>query len=164
MINKENKSKWLLLIIGILLITNIALLAFVFLKKDRRTHEKHTDRKAMISAFLKNEIGFNTVQLHQYDSLSSSHKEKVKKMFENLRSSKDKQFKQLASANFSDSVIETVASLSAGSQKTMELQMFSHLRNVRMLCTAEQLPKFDSLFVKVLNRRNRDGKNEEKKN
>ena len=79
-------------------------------------------------------------------------------MFESHRASKDKQFKELAAGNFSDSVINRVADQSAGSQKIMELQMFNHLKNIRMLCTPEQLPKFDSLFVKILNRRGGEGK------
>ena len=79
-------------------------------------------------------------------------------MFDGLRSSKDNQFKQLTAGNFSDSVMNSVADQSAASQKIMELQMFSHLKNIRMLCTPEQLPKFDSLFVKILNRRGGEGR------
>jgi hypothetical protein len=51
-----------------------------------------------------------------------------------------------------------VADQSAASQKMMELQMFNHLKNVRMLCKPEQLPKFDSLFVKILNKRGGEGR------
>lgn len=79
-------------------------------------------------------------------------------MFETSRNAKDKQFKELTASNFSDSVMNSIADQSAATQKSLELQMFGHLKNVRMLCTAEQLPKFDSLFPKVLNRRNGEGK------
>ena len=82
----------------------------------------------------------------------------MKKMFDSLRSSKDKQFKELTAADFSDSVMNSIADQSAATQKTMELQMFNHLKNVRLLCTPEQLPKFDSLFVKMLNRRGGEGR------
>lgn len=158
MINKQNKSKILLTIIGILLVANIALISFFLLKKDGGKHEKHPDRQTMIANFLKNEIGFSAGQLQQYDTLSSKHKENIKVMFDSLKSSKDKQFKQLATGNFSDSVMNSVAEQSAGSQKMMELQMFNHLKNVRLLCTPEQLLKFDSLFVKVLNKRGGEGR------
>ena len=79
-------------------------------------------------------------------------------MFENLRGSKDNQFKQLTAGNFNDSIMTSVADQSAASQKIMELQMFNHLKSIRMLCTPEQLPKFDSLFVKILNRRGGEGR------
>lgn len=158
MINKQNRSKVFLMIIGILLVANIAMLSFLILKKDGNKHENRPDRKTMISNFLKNEIGFNSGQLQQYDTLSTFHRENIKKMFENLRSSKDNQFKQLTAGNFSDSVMNNVADQSAASQKIMELQMFNHLKSIRLLCTPEQLPKFDSLFVKVLNRRGGEGR------
>ena len=158
MINKQNRSKVFLLIIGILLIANIVMLSFFIMKKDSGKPEKRPDRKAMIADFLKKEIGFNETQLKQYDTLSDKHREGIKKMFDSLRSSKDNQFKLLTAGNFSDSVMNSIADQSAASQKIMELQMFSHLKNVRMLCTPEQLPKFDSLFVKVLNRRGGEGR------
>jgi periplasmic protein CpxP/Spy len=159
MIPSQNKSKILLTIIGILLIANIAMVSFFLLKKDGNKYDKQRpDRKTMIASFLKDEIGFSTEQLQQYDTLSTGHRENMKKMFDSLRSSKDKQFKELAAGNFSDSVINSVADRSAVSQKIMELQMFNHLKNVRLLCTPEQLPKFDTLFVKILNRRGGEGR------
>ena len=158
MINKQNRSKVFLLIIGILLIANIVMLSFFIMKRDSGKPDRRPDRKAMIADFLKKEIGFNEVQLKQYDILSDKHREGIKEMFDSLRSSKDNQFKQLSAGNFSDSVMNSVADQSAASQKIMELQMFSHLKNIRMLCTPEQLPKFDSLFVKILNRRGGEGR------
>ncbi len=163
MITQQNKSKVFITIIGILLIANIALVSFFLLKKDGKKHDKRMDRKTVIGNFLKKEIGFNDAQMVQYDSLSNGHKKYMKSMFETNRNSKDKQFRELTSANFSDSVMNTVADQSAATQKSMELQMFNHLKQVRAICTAEQLPKFDSLFVKVLNKRGAEKRKEEKK-
>lgn len=158
MINDKNKNKIFITIIGMLLLANIVLVSFFLLKKDDDKREKRPDRKAMIAKFLKNEIGFNALQLQQYDTLSNKHRENMKTMFDSLKSSKDKQFKQLTTGNFSDSVMNNVANQSAVSQKIMELQMFNHLKSIRVLCTPDQLPKFDSLFVKILNRRSSEGR------
>lgn len=163
MIKKENRSKVYLTIIAILLVANLSMVYFFLMKKDNHKQEKRPDRRTMISNFLKTEIGFDTVQLQQYDTLSIRHKEGMKKMFDSLRSAKDKQFKKLTAGGFSDSIMNAVADQSAANQKMMELQMFSHLKNVRMLCKPEQLPKFDSLFVKVLNRRGGEGRPESRK-
>lgn len=156
MITQQNKSKVLISIIGILLLANIALVSFFLLKKDDRKHDKRMDRKTVIGNFLKKEIGFNDVQMQQYDSMSTWHSKYMKTMFETSRNTKDKQFKELTAANFSDSVMNSIADQSAATQKALELQMFNHLKQVRALCTAEQLPKFDSLFVKVLKKRGPD--------
>jgi len=158
MINKQNRSKVFLVIIGILLVANIAMVSFFLLKKDGGKRDKKPEWKTVISGFLKNEIGFDTVQLKQYDSLSDRHKDNMKNLMDSLRSTKEKQFKELAAVNFSDSAMNAVADRSAATQKTMELKMFNHLRNIRLLCKPEQLPKFDSLFGKVLNRRGGDPK------
>jgi hypothetical protein len=158
MIDKQNRNKVLLLIIGILLIANIVMVSFFIMKKDGRKQERRPDRKTMIADFLQKEIGFNQQQLQQYDTLSNRHRENMKAMFEKLRGTKDLQFKQLAAGDFSDSVINSVADQSAASQKIMEVQMFGHLKSIRMLCTPGQLPKFDSLFVKILNRRGGEGR------
>ena len=141
-----------------MLVANIAMVSFFIMKKDGRDHEKRMDRKAMIASFLKKEIGFDATQLQQYDTLSTGHRENMKKMFDSLKSSKDKQFAALTAGNFSDSVMNSVADQSAASQKIIELQMFNHLKNVRLLCKPEQLPQFDSLFVKILNRRGGEGR------
>lgn len=165
MINDNNRSKVFISIIGILLVANIALVSFFLLKKDGGKPEKRPDRKTMIANFLKNEIGFSAAQLQQYDTLSTGHSEKIKNMFDSLRSNKDKQFKQLAMADFSDSAMNQIAEQSGHTQKMMELKMFNHLKKIRLLCTSEQQPKFDSLFVKVLNRRGGDArKKQEEKN
>jgi len=158
MINTQNKNKIFVAIIVMLMIANIVLVSFFLMKKDTGKRYKHEDRKAMIANFLKSEIGFNTAQLQRYDTLSNNHRDNIKKMFDSLRSSKDKQFKQLAADNFTDSVMNSVADQSAVSQKLMELKMFNHLKNIRSLCTPDQLPKFDSLFVKVLNKRGGEGR------
>lgn len=159
MIKTQNKNKVFLSIIGILLVANIAMVSFFLLKKDDDKHDRQRpDRRTMIANFLKTEIGFDTLQLQQYDTLSVKHKESVNKMFDSARSSKDKQFKELAAADFSDSAMNSIADRSAATQRIMELKMFAHLKNVRLLCTPGQLPKFDSLFVKILNRRNGEGR------
>lgn len=158
MIKEQNRSKILITIIGILLVANIALVFFFLFKNDGIKHEKRSDRITMITNFLKKEIGFSADQLQQYDTLSNKHRENMKAMFDSLRSSKGKQFKQLTAGDFSDSVINSVADQSALSQKLMELHMFNHLKSIRNLCTPSQLPKFDSLFVKILNRRTGEGR------
>ena len=153
MINNQNKNKIFLVIIAILLIANIAMLTLFLQKKEPDNGNHRPDRKAFIANFLKDEIGFTTQQLVKYDSLSNQQHEKIKALFDTMRNNKTQQFKQLAVGNFTDSTINTVADQSAAAQKIMEVQMFNHIKAVRQLCTPQQQPAFDSLFVKVFNRR-----------
>lgn len=159
MINKQNRSKVFLAIIGVLLVANIVLVSFLLLRKEEPKHEnQRPDKKAIISAFLKNEMGFDAEQLKQYDTLSDRHKENMKKLMDSLRTPKEKQFAILAAADFSDSAMNMMATQSSATQRVMELQMFNHLKKIRLLCTPAQLPKFDSTFGKVLSKKPNDGR------
>jgi hypothetical protein len=149
MLQQQNKSKVFLFIIGILLLTNFALL-FFFLKEPKR--DSHLDRRAYIAAFLKDEIGFDQNQLQRFDTLSAHHRENMKTAWDKTRIPKGEQFRQLVAGEFSDSAINSVADQSARRQKTVELMMCTHLRNIRLLCKPEQLQKFDSLFGEALNK------------
>ncbi len=162
--NIKNKSKILLIIIGVLLITNIVMLSFFLLSKQSRGHKNRMDRETMMVIFLKNKIEFTEEQLQQYKVISNLHRGNIKKMFDSLHNSKDKQFKELAATIFNDSVMNTIAGNSSASQKVIELQMFNHLKNIRIICTKEQLPIFDSLFVVILNKIGKPHNDDERKN
>ena len=164
MINNQNKSKVFLLIIAILVIANIAMLSFFLQKKETKPRVDKPDRKTVISNFLKNEIGFNQSQLIQYDTLSNRQRDKMKSLFEDMRNNKNSQLKQLAPGNFSDSIINVVADQAVVSQKMMNIQMSNHIKSVRELCTPEQLPKFDSLFIKAFSKWGDGRKKPENKN
>jgi protein CpxP len=157
MTTKPN-NKILLLIIGILLLTNISMLLFFINSRPAERRGMRSERKAMMTAFLQKEIGFSQQQLQQYDSLNALHRSKVKTMFEDAGKEKENQFKQLAASNFSDSSINVNAGLAAGKQKEIEVEIFANVKNIRSICTPEQQPKFDSLFYPLLNKRMGDRK------
>ena len=155
MIEKTPKSKLLLIIIGILLLSNIVLLSFLMLNKPAPKRGMWgSDRYAVISNFLKTDIGFSKEQLQQYDTLNAHHRTTIKVMFDSVRSNKEGQLKNLSSAQFSDSAINATAVLSVSKQKDIEVIIFRHFRDIRSICTPEQQPKFDSLFYKALSRKN----------
>ena len=146
------KSKILIIIIGILLVANIILIALLVLKQNTKKGMRG-DRFMMITLFLKNDMVFNNEQLHQYDSINTQHRIKMKTLFDGIQKEKEEQFKKLTEAQFSDIAINTTAELSSNKQKEVEFIMLHHFKDIRDLCTPQQLPKFDSLFYKVLDRR-----------
>ncbi|MGC4100664.1 hypothetical protein [Ferruginibacter sp.] len=160
----QTKSKLYLLIIGILLVTNIVML-FIFLKDGRHDSKpkpprNNNDRTAMMRNFLKGEIGFDTVQLQQYDTLSKQFKERSRPDYDSLRNVKEQQFKELGAQSFSDSAIEQMAIASGDKQKQMEARLLNHFANIRKICRQDQLIKFDTSFYKMWSRKK---KPEEKK-
>jgi hypothetical protein len=152
MTTKPN-NKLLLLVIGFLLVTNITMLLFFMNGRPAERRNMRAERKAMMISFLKKEIGFSQEQLTQYDSLTEQHKRKVRSMFESAGKDKEGQVKQLTADNFSDSSINSIAGVASTKQKEMEIEMFTHFKYVRNICTPAQLPKFDSLFYTMLNKK-----------
>lgn len=148
----EPKNKILLIIIGVLLMTNFVLIAFLLNPSSKKG--PRGDKTAMIATFLQKEIGFDNQQLKQYDSISDLNRTKVKAMFEALKNDKDGEFKELATGNFNDTAIAKSANTIALKQREIEMVLYQHYKEIRNLCSPQQQPAFDSLFYKVLNKRN----------
>jgi periplasmic protein CpxP/Spy len=159
----QTKSKLFLLIIVILLLTNITLLFFLFSKDDGGGKKTPFDRGAAAKDFLRKEIGFTDAQLQHYDTLANQHRDKMKGTFDEMRKSKEELFKELGRRAFSDSAIADAITQSVEKQKIMELQFYNHMLEVRKICTADQLPKFDSLFYKMWSKKPKKPEEKEKK-
>jgi protein CpxP len=145
------KNRSLISIIIILLISNIAILIFfLFLSGDRKSHPR--DNKNAISTFLQKDIGFNKQQMDEYQKLREEHIKKARPLFEGIRSAKDSFYNLLYTDTVPDSVVNKAAAVIGEKQMTLDMQMFQHLKKVRTLCTPDELPKFDSLFKKVVER------------
>jgi periplasmic protein CpxP/Spy len=152
MMDAIKKYKTLVSIIIFLLITNFAMLIFFMViskpvDKRSRSRDQNT-----ISALLQKEVGFSQGQLDQYQVLRTQQRQNVKPLFDEIRKSKENFYGLLYANNLSDSIVNADADSIAQTQKKLDLQMFNHFKNVRNLCTADQLQKFDSSFKKVITR------------
>ena len=71
----------------------------------------------------------------------------------------------LYTSNTSDSLITADADSIAQKQKRLDLQMFGYFKNIRDICTSNQLQKFDSTINKVVIRMiGRSGKSKSDQN
>ena len=153
----QSRPKWLLLLVAILIITNAASLYFLFYRQPSSSHTQ--ERRSAILSFLKSDVGFTDVQLHQFDSLSNLHRESSKPLYDKSAGVKINILLKAASQSFSDSAINLAAQSISEEQDKFETLMLQHLRNIRALCTPEQLPRFDSGFYKLIVKRKRSAGN-----
>jgi len=159
--NAQPRNKVLIIIIGILLIANIATLSFFLLnKKDRPAR---SDRKAQITAFLKNDVGFTNTQLNLYDTLSKEHRASLKGMLDEISFGRENILKELASREFSDSGMDIAVKKIEDYQNDFEMKMLRHLKDIRNICTPAQKPVFDAGFYKIIARRGEGRKDNDRK-
>lgn len=155
MTTTTTKYKTLLFIIAVLLISNIALVIYVFTGGScpHKPPAKDQQNKSGITSALEKEVGFSEQQLAQYKNLREEHWKIAKPLFDSMQKGKELLFKLTQTASVEDSVVQNAAASIAASQKLMELQSFRHFKQVRDLCTQEQLPRYDSVLKKIVSKR-----------
>jgi hypothetical protein len=119
--NKQPQNKILILIIGILLLANIATLSFFMMKTSDKPKTARLDKKAMISSFLQQEVGFTKEQMNRYDTMS--------KQLGNHLAQQRTGFKKLASM-VTDSAIQFAAGDISNQQKGFECLLYPSTKNV----------------------------------
>ncbi|HRO70377.1 MAG TPA: Spy/CpxP family protein refolding chaperone [Chitinophagaceae bacterium] len=161
MSNPRNKN--LLIIIGVLLLTNIALLVFFLSQKPgKQSTAAVKNERPGIGEMLKNEVGFTDDQIAKYKELKEEQRQTIKPMYDDMRKTKESMF-QLLGHPAADSLVNQVTDAIAQKQKALDLQTFSYFRKVRSLCTAEQQPKYDSLILHTFRKMGKSPKQGESK-
>ena len=155
MSNPRNRN--LLIIIGVLLLTNIAVLVyFLGAKKPSGTDTSVNDRdRSGVAEMLQKEVGFNDEQTAQYKLLKEKQKQTIRPMYDDMRKAKDSLFRLLSYPGTSDSLLGRVSDAIAQKQKAIDLQTFNHFKRVRTLCTPEQQPKYDSMVLRMFSKMGR---------
>jgi protein CpxP len=160
------RNRNLLIIIGVLLLTNIAVLVYFLGQKKPATSHSEKDRSG-VAEMLQKEVGFNDEQTAQYKQLKEKQREMIRPMFDDMRKAKDSLFRLLSYPETSDSLLNKVSDAIAQKQKALDLQTFNHFKRVRVLCTPEQQPKYDSMVLRIISKMGRPphhGETEKKDN
>lgn len=137
-----NKSKALIIAVVILLVMNLALVGFMFLKKP--SHHKHHAPKSIIIETLQ----LDQDQINAYEKLIKTHHETIMGLDEQLSAKKNQLYALLKQDSTGNSESELLAGISA-LQSDIEKTNLNHFRDIKMLCNAEQLPKFNELTEEI---------------
>ena len=149
-------NKLLLLIIGVLLVANIALLyLFVSNKPEKGGHREPPtpeERRAFAIKKVKDEVGFNDQQANVYDSLRENQFRNMKPLFQDVTRSKEDFFSLIYKEGVSDSAINAYAAKIGEKQMALDLSTFRYFQSIKVLCTEEQKPKMDSFITQIVKR------------
>ena len=146
---QDKKTRSLIFIIVFLLITNISLLSF-FIFSGNENSNAHGKSLNMVGTFLKDQIGFSDEQMNAYQKLKKDDFEKNKPFFDQLKSAKDSFYQNIYLSDVPDSFLQKSALVIGERQVAVDLRMLQHFKNLRDLCTPQQLPKFDLSFTNIV--------------
>ncbi len=152
--------KILTIAVVVLLLSNIALVAFMLTAKNKKG-DKRQGRREPFEMMVK-ELGMTEQQQQDYKQMKEEHMKSVKPLFDSVRAAKSAFFALTKDSTATDSLIN-LRSLRVGeNQAALDKVTFQHFRKVRKLFTAEQQPKFDSFMQKMMQRGRRDSADKKK--
>jgi protein CpxP len=148
MMNYFNRTKWLTILVLILVALNIATVTAFWLLKDRRSGPPPP--QSGVTDFLVKELGFDSVQKQQLQQLVEAHRREVMDTRRGNREAKDSFFALLKEPNITDAMLAAAAIKANAPDQQLEMITFRHFQKVRALCTAAQQQKFDHIIQQVL--------------
>lgn len=145
------RNRNLLIIIGVLLLTNVAVLIYFL---GQKKNEKAPAWNG-VAEMLQKEVGFKEQQTAKYKEMKEKQRGKIRPMYDEMRKAKDSLFRLLSYPETSDSVLNKLAEVIAQKQKAIDLETFNHFKRVRILCTPDQLPKYDTMVLQMFRKMGR---------
>ena len=155
------RNKNLLFVIGVLLLTNIAVLVyFLAIKKtDSHAHDMNDRKGGFMIDMLQKEVGFDTTQMAAYKKLKDEQRNNFRPLFDRMRGAKDSLYRLLGNSTATDSMINVAAERIGQDQKMLDLETFRHFKRVRELCSSPaQQAKYDSAVLRMFSKMGRPRK------
>jgi len=147
--NNTTKSKILISIISILLITNVVMMIFYFKKDNRPPEQSH---KPGFTERLKKEVKFDSTQMAIFDKKKKAHWDRMRSLFDEITTTKEHFYQLVYDTALTDSLLESKAVVIGERQKELDLQVFRYFKDVRRLCRPGQLASYDSLLPAIVKR------------
>jgi len=149
------RQKWLLVLVAILLLTNIATLSIYWLKKpdhDGGPGRNPGEREKRMGQFMVDQMKFDAAQEAAYWKMRDSMMNIQKPVMDSIRSSKKRFFDLLNQPDATDSLLTARSNEIADLQKKLDIATFRHFQKVRSICRPDQLEKFDTVIKEIVNR------------
>jgi periplasmic protein CpxP/Spy len=153
--NRPPRQKWLLILVAILLLTNIATLSIYWFKKPDHEGGPGRDggnREKKMGQFMVDQLKFDATQEAIYWKLRDSMMVIQKPVMDSIRNAKKRFFDLLNQSETTDSMLMTHSNEIAEMQKKLDIVTFRHFQKVRAICRPDQLQKFDTVIKEIVNR------------
>lgn len=142
-----SKEKFYLLLISGLLLSNIALIVFAFLKPGHK-HDRDHDRPRNIVI---DRLELDPQQIQKYDVLIHDHRKKIKESDKQIHRLKNELYQLLADSILSEEKKDSLIQMIHQNQEEVEHTHFLHFLDIKALCKPEQIPEFNKLAKEISN-------------
>jgi len=142
------QNKFLVLLVAISLVANLCLMLYFFVFKDRHAPE----RSHPVSDLMQKELGLNADQTEKFKQLRDQHRAAVKPVVDEMKRLKDSLYNLLQNPQANDSAAKVIAQQIGEKQEELEILIYHHFEKVREICDNSQLPKFDTLVHRMINK------------
>ncbi len=143
-----DNHKFFKIVILILLLINIATLAFIWTSSQRP--QNFPPRPPDVGEFLTQKLQLTEKQQKQFETLKHAHHEKVEILREKSKNLHDDFFELLKQPEIDTTTINLAADAIINNQKALELVTFYHFKEVRAICSPTQQKKFDEVIREAL--------------
>ncbi len=148
-----NKTKFLTVLVVLLLALNAVTLYFVWGKKDGERHRPGNGGGRPYSEYISKKLNFDTAQQEQLKLLRNKHKEELDSLRKEDRALQEAKT-QLLKNGVTDSLqLDSIFSLSALNKKKFEMAFHNHFMQIRALCRPDQLQLFNQTLDEMNKRR-----------
>jgi Spy/CpxP family protein refolding chaperone len=148
------QKKILVRLVVLLAIINIVSIGYFIWKDYERQHRepalfpKIEDYKD-VSGILKKELNLTQQQAEQIQNLRNDFFEKEKVLARTIRNEKDSMNQAMFNISTDENLVRTLAQKISANEYQMEMLRFQQAKELKAICTPEQLEKFENLVKEI---------------
>ncbi|NVN94512.1 MAG: periplasmic heavy metal sensor [Bacteroidetes bacterium] len=118
-----------------------------FFHKHPPVNQSYDNRD--VSDFLKSELNLTEKQIEQFRSLRTEFFEKEKILSNTMRDERDSMNQEMFNNQTNDDLVMSMAQRIAENEKKMELLRYEQAKQLKKICSSEQLEKFHYLVKEI---------------
>jgi periplasmic protein CpxP/Spy len=146
------RQKWLLVLVAILFLTNIATLSIIWFNKKPKHSNQAGEPKRRMGQWMVDQMKLDSVQAAAYWKMRDSVVVLQRPLMDSIRNAKKDFYGLLKQPNVTDSMLHTRSNHVAALQKRLDFVTYRHFKEVQSILHEDQLQKFDTVVKEIVDR------------
>jgi protein CpxP len=147
-----NKTKFLTILVLLLLVLNAVTLFFLLGKKDGHKNKPGGNGRPY-SEYLTKQLNLDTIQVAQLKDLRDKHKQELGVLWKEDRELQEAKFVLLKEGSSDSLKLDSLLTLIVANKKKFELAFHNHFLQIRALCRPEQVELFNKTLDEMKKKR-----------